>query len=132
MPESAGWIAIVDDDPSVLKALGRSLRVRAHQARTFASAQEFLAALPEGLPECLIVDFQMPEMTGLELHQYLTRRGIRIPTIVITAHGDPALQQRCEAAGVVAFIPKPLQRASLLAAIDAAIDAERGRTHTPV
>jgi FixJ family two-component response regulator len=126
MAQFARWIAIVDDDPSVLKALGRSLRVRAHQTRTYGSAQEFLASLPEGLPECLIVDIQMPEMTGLELHQHLTREGIRIPTIVITAYGDPIVRKRCESAGVAAFLSKPLQQGLLFAAIDAAIGAERG------
>ena len=121
MVEACRWIAIVDDDPSVLKALKRSLRVRAFQAKTYGSAQEFLASLPDGLPECLIIDQQMPEMTGLELHHYLTHRGIQIPTIIITAHGDVRLRERSESAGVIALISKPLHNASLFAAIDAAI-----------
>src|SRR3954466_7429608 len=100
MPESSRWIAVVDDDPSVLKALTRTLRVRAFQSKTFGSAEEFLASLPAGLPQCLIVDLQMPEMTGLELHQHLTNRGIRIPTIIITAHGDARVRERTESAGV--------------------------------
>src|SRR5207244_2960491 len=58
-------IVIVDDDPAVLKALARLLKARAFEARTYTSAREFLSALHEGLPECLIVDLQMPEMTGL-------------------------------------------------------------------
>ena len=74
----------MDDDPSVLKALARLLRARAFEARTYGSAREFLSALHEGLPECLIVDLQMPDMTGLELQRHLTRSGLRIPTIVIT------------------------------------------------
>jgi FixJ family two-component response regulator len=121
MPASDRWIALVDDDPSVLKALGRALRVRAYPTRTYGSAREFLTALSDGLPGCLIVDIQMPEMTGLELHQHLTRQGIRIPTIVITSHPDPVVRERSESAGVVAFFAKPLQNASLFAAIDAAI-----------
>ena len=68
------WL-VVDDDPSVLGALSRLLRVRALEAKTFNSAQEFLASLPNGWPDCLIVDFQMPEMTGLELHAHLIRAG---------------------------------------------------------
>src|SRR3981189_1259290 len=112
------WIAIVDDDPSVLKALQRTLRVRALLSKTYGSAQEFLASLPDGLPECLIVDLQMPVMTGLELHQHLTRSGIQIPTIIITAHSDLRIRERSESAGVIAVLSKPLRNASLFAAID--------------
>lgn len=115
----------MDDDPSVLKALRRLLRARALDARTFGSGQEFLAALPDGLPECLIVDLQMPEMNGVELQQHLVRNGIRIPTIVITAHGDAGVRDRCKAAGAIAFLLKPLQDTALFAAIDKAIGISR-------
>jgi FixJ family two-component response regulator len=118
MAEISPWIAIVDDDPSVLKALSRLLRTRAFDVRTYGSAQEFLAALPCGPPECLIVDLQMPEMTGLELLQHLMSRDIQVPTIVITAHGD--VRERYKSAGAVAFLLKPLQDTALFAAIDLA------------
>jgi len=117
MAEEGSWIAIVDDDRSVLRALTRLLRSRAFHVRTYESAQQFLAVLPDGLPECLIVDQQMPEMTGLELFQSLTRRGLEIPTIIITAYADNGLRQRCESAGAIAFLSKPLQDTSLFAAI---------------
>jgi FixJ family two-component response regulator len=120
MAQASPWIAIVDDDPSVLKALARLLRARAFEARTYTSARDFLAALPEGLPDCLIVDLQMPEMTGLELQRHLTRSGVQIPTIVITAHNEAGARERCESAGASAFLSKPLQDTSLLAAIGAA------------
>jgi FixJ family two-component response regulator len=119
------WIAIVDDDPSVLKALARLLSTRALKSRTYISARDFLTALPDGLPECLIVDLQMPGMTGLELQHHLTRQGIRIPTIVITAHDEVDIQERCKSAGAASYLLKPLQDTSLLAAID---DAKRGGT----
>jgi len=125
MAEAPSWIAVVDDDPSVLKALRRLLRARALDARTFGSGQEFLAALSDGLPECLIVDLQMPEMSGVELQQHLVRKGIRIPTIVITAHGDAGVRERCTAAGAIAFLLKPLQDTALFAAIDKAIGISR-------
>src|SRR5262245_10943907 len=108
MAEACRWIAIVDDDPSVVKALRRRLRVRAFQTKAYASAREFLASLPDGVPGCLIVDLQMPEMTGLELHRHLTHCGLRIPTIIITAHGDDMVRERSEAAGVIAVLSKPL------------------------
>jgi FixJ family two-component response regulator len=118
MQEASSWIAIVDDDPSVLKALSRALHFRGLRAKTYRSAQEFLATLPEGLPQCLIVDLQMPEMTGLELHDDLRRRGVQIRTIMITAHGDRRTQDRSEAAGISAFLSKPLRKTALFEAID--------------
>src|SRR5262245_6902929 len=123
MAGACPWIAVVDDDPSVLKALRRLLRTRAFHPKTFASAREFLTALACGLPECLIVDLQMPEMSGLELHQHLTKSGFAIPTIIITAHDDGDVRQRCETAGTAAYLLKPLQDTTFFAAIDKA----RGR-----
>jgi FixJ family two-component response regulator len=122
MAQPSPWIAIVDDDPSVLKALARLLKTRAVDAKTYVSARDFLAALldqrPDDLPECLILDLQMPEMTGLELQRHLNRAGIRIPTIIITAHRENDMRELCEAAGAESYLLKPLQDTSLLAAID--------------
>src|SRR5262245_63626550 len=124
MAQSSPWIAIVDDDPSVLKALARLIKTRAMEARTYTSARDFLAALPtavpDEMPECLIVDLQMPEMSGLELQRHLNRAGVGIPTIVITAHAEAGMRERCEAAGAEIFLLKPLQDTTLLAAIDKA------------
>jgi FixJ family two-component response regulator len=122
MVEVSSWIAIVDDDPSVLKALARLLRACAFEAKTYTSARDFLATLPDGLPECLIVDLQMPEMNGLELQRHLARNGLRIPTIVITAHNEAGVRERCESIGAAAFLSKPLQDTLLLAAINNARD----------
>jgi FixJ family two-component response regulator len=126
MAETPPWIAVVDDDPAVLRALSRLLRSRAFRVQTFESGQDFLAALPHSLPECLIVDLQMPGMSGLELQRHLARNGILIPTIMITAHGEAALRGRHEEAGLVAFLLKPLQENSLFAAINKAIGASPG------
>lgn len=120
MPEIAPWIAIVDDDPAVLKALSRLLRSRASNVRTFGSGEEFLATLPNGLPKCLIVDLQMPAMSGLSLQQRLAEEGFHIPTIMITGNHDAALSEN-ELSSLVAFLPKPLQDSSLFAAVRKAI-----------
>jgi FixJ family two-component response regulator len=126
MAETPPWIAVVDDDPAVLRALSRLLRSRAFRVQTFESGQDFLAVLPRSVPECLIVDLQMPGMSGLELQQHLARNGILIPTIMITAHGEAALRGRHEEAGLVAFLLKPVQENSLFAAINKAIGASPG------
>jgi FixJ family two-component response regulator len=123
MAEVAPWIAVVDDDPAVLKALGRLLRSHAYNVHTFGSGQRFLAALPNGLPKCLIVDLQMPAMNGRELQEHLIRNGFSIPTIMITAHHDAALHQ--ENLRLTALLFKPLQEGTLLAAIDQAINVPR-------
>jgi FixJ family two-component response regulator len=123
MAETSPWIAIVDDDPAVLRALSRLLRSHAFRARTYESGREFLAALRGDLPDCLIVDLQMPEMNGLELHQHLVSNGIEIPTILITAHGDVALRDQ---GAMVASLRKPLQEQALFDAIDKACAGWRG------
>jgi FixJ family two-component response regulator len=122
MARPSPWIAIVDDDPSVLKALARFLMLRAMQVKTYESARDFLASLPDGmpdeLPECLIVDLQMQEMSGLELQHHLNRAGIWIPTIVITSNRETEMREQCEAAGAETYLLKPLEDTSLLAAIE--------------
>ena len=119
MAEASPWIAIVDDDTAVLKALSRLLRTRSYRARTYGSGQELLAALPDELPDCLIVDLQMPEMNGLELQQHLVSSGVTIPTILISAKGDVALGER--ESGLVASLRKPLQEQALFEAIGKAV-----------
>jgi FixJ family two-component response regulator len=119
MAEASPWIAIVDDDPAVLKALSRLLRTRSYRARTYGSGQELLAALPDELPDCLIVDLQMPEMNGLELQQHLVSSGVTIPTILISAKGDVALGGH--ESGLVASLRKPLQEQALFEAIGKAV-----------
>lgn len=123
MTEPRPWIAVVDDDPAVLKALSRLLRSHGFRAQSFGSGREFLAALPEGLPSCLIVDFQMPEMNGLELQQRLVSSNINLPTILISAHGDAP--SRSGEGGFVATLRKPLQEDALFSAIDKAIGGSR-------
>lgn len=120
MWDMTACIAIVDDDPSVLRALARLLRTSSCETKTYQSGQEFLDSLQHGVPACLIADLQMPEMTGLDLQHHLKRNGIRIPTIIITAHDELATRQLCNAAGAHAYLLKPLQGPTLIAAIKAA------------
>jgi FixJ family two-component response regulator len=118
MADASPWIAIVDDDASVLKALTRLLRAHAFRTEAYVSAREFLAALPDATPDCLILDLQMPDISGLELLHRLTGKGLAIPTIIITAQGDAAIRQRCDSMGAIAFLTKPLQDSALFAALD--------------
>jgi FixJ family two-component response regulator len=81
----SGHVAVVDDDAPTRVALARLLSVHRIDCRTYPSALTFLAALPSALPVCLIVEVNMREMTALELQRELLKRGVHIPTIVITA-----------------------------------------------
>ena len=110
-------VAVVDDDASVRKALARLLGTLNCSVRSYASAEDFLDSLQYTSPDCLIVDLQMPSMTGLELQLHLLRTGVRIPTIVITAHGELLLRKQCEAAGAVAYLLKPFEDRILLEAL---------------
>ena len=130
MAEASPWIAIVDDDPSVLKALSpAAAHPRIRTQGPTESADEFLVALPNGPPECLIVDLQMPQMSGLELlHQHLRSRGY--PNSDHRHHRARRYRntrERCESAGAVAFLLKPLQDTALFAAIDLARKAASSR-----
>jgi FixJ family two-component response regulator len=112
-------VAIVDDDASVRKALTRLLGILHFSVESYETAQEFVEALQCGVPDCLVLDLQMPEMNGFDLQQYLRRMGYRIPTIVITAHDQTGLREQCEAAGAAAYLLKPLGQDELIAAIRA-------------
>jgi len=120
MSPPTAQIAIVDDDASVRKALMRLLQASSYTVKTFGSASEFLASLNQRVPDCLIVDLQMPSTNGLELQISLARAGIVIPTIVITAHDEPGSRERCSTAGAAAYLLKPVRKKELIATIKAA------------
>jgi FixJ family two-component response regulator len=121
MGKASTRVALVDDDASFRKALGRLLAASSFEITTFVSATEFLKSLPEQSPQCLVVDFHMPEITGLDLHRRLATVGINIPTIVITAHSKPGLRERCEGAGAAAFLEKPFDGSTLIGEINLAV-----------
>lgn len=125
MAIASPFIAIVDDDSSMLKALQRLLSTRSWHSKIFLSGSQFFASLDAELPDCLILDLQMPEMGGLEVQEILVSRGIEIPTIIITSNTDAAMRERCMAAGAVAYLSKPLRREDLFNAIGAARAASR-------
>jgi FixJ family two-component response regulator len=113
-------IAVVDDDPSVRKALGRLLSIAHFNVETFASAREFLRACRDHSFECLIADLHMPEATGLDLRRHLRRVQLDIPTIIITAYNEPNIQERCEAESA-ALLLKPIAEAVLISAVNLAL-----------
>lgn len=118
MPGHKMSIAVVDDDFSVRKALARLLTANSFDADTYGSAREFLDSLDRKKPECLVLDLHMPDYGGLELQHYLRRHGIKIPTVIITAHNEIGLRERCSNAGAAAFLVKPLTGKILIESIN--------------
>jgi FixJ family two-component response regulator len=114
------YVAIVDDDAPMREALGRLLRVQGINSRNYPSARAFLEALPSHMPDCLIVDVNMPDMTGIELQRELLKHAVRIPTIVITGSDDKSIAASAASLGAVAFFFKPVPRDALMAAINSA------------
>jgi FixJ family two-component response regulator len=114
-------IALVDDEESVRRALARMLSASQFDVEVFASGQEFLDSLRTRVPDCAILDYQMPGLTGRDVQRHLSLEEIRLPIIVVTAHDHPALREQCLADGAVAYLAKPLQRERLVDLINDAI-----------
>jgi len=120
MAESAPFIAIVDDEEPIRKALRRLLRSANLESESFASGPAFLDSLASRRPDCLILDLHMPGMTGLHVLQRLQQAGVQLPTIVITAYDEPETRGHCLAAGAAAYLRKPLEGTLLLDAVASA------------
>jgi FixJ family two-component response regulator len=116
-------VAIVDDDVSIRSALTRLMRVVGFQARTFASAEEFLESGEQQRTGCLIADIRMPGMSGLELQAVLNAANCRIPTIFITSHDDERLRTEALRGGALEFVAKPFDDEALVASVRAALES---------
>ena len=115
--ERAPLVAVVDDDPSVLKALLRLFRSSGFKARGFASGEEFLTTLPFNRYDCLIVDLRMPGMSGIDVQQHSEFLKAGIYTVVVTAHDEADTRLKCLAAGAVGYLSKPFDDHVLLQAV---------------
>lgn len=116
-------IAIVDDEETVRRALARMLNASQFESEVFASGKEFLDSLTSRRPDCVLLDYQMPGLTGRDVQRRMVLAGIDIPIIVVTAHDQPALREQCLADGAVAYLAKPLQRERLVGLINEALRA---------
>jgi FixJ family two-component response regulator len=114
-------VAVVDDEESVRRALGRMLNASNFETLAFGSGQEFLDSLGDRRPDCVVLDYQMPGLSGRDVQRQLARAQIVLPIIVVTAHDQPELREQCLADGAVAYLAKPLQRERLVAVIQRAI-----------
>jgi RNA polymerase sigma factor (sigma-70 family) len=125
MTDLAPTVFIVDDDPSVLKALARLIRSAGLNATAFASPQEFLDNHDQNAPGCLVLDVSMPHINGPELQQAIAASGSELPVIFLTAHGDIPMSVRAIKQGAVDFFTKPVDDSDLIEAIHDAIEKDR-------
>jgi FixJ family two-component response regulator len=126
--DAAPVVYVVDDDDSLRTALSRLLRAAGHETRSYSSAAEFLLARKQPLRGCLLLDVRIPGgPSGMELHRGLRDQDEMLPVIFITGHGDIPMSVQAIKAGAFDFLPKPVQRETLLAAVSAALAQDEER-----
>lgn len=112
-------VHIVDDEDSVRRSASFMLRTSKFDTRTYPSGIEFLKEAKHADPGCVLLDVRMPGMDGLEVQRELNERGIALPVIVLTGHGDISIAVQAMKAGAIDFLEKPFEKAELLVALDA-------------
>ena len=117
-------VFVVDDDPHVLKAIARLLASEGWTTQTYRSAREYLGQQAEDTPGCLVLDFLMPEMTGLDLQSELARLGHARPIVFLSGNGDIPASVRAMKSGAVDFLTKPVESKTLLDAVRRAIERD--------
>ncbi len=117
-------VAVVDDEASVRKALGRLLRLADYDVVAFASGNEFLASLDARRPDCVILDVHMAGLSGFDVQSRLRAAHIGVPVVFITASDDLALDRTVVEAGGLRLLRKPFSNEEFLDAVGAALHAE--------
>ena len=127
MTQPASVVFVVDDDPSVRRAIKLLLESIGLEVELFGSAQEFPRRGPTKGPSCLVLDIRLPGVSGLDFQRQLNEAKINIPIIFISAHGDVPMTVRAMKAGAVEFLTKPFRDQDLLDAVQSALERDRAR-----
>ncbi len=122
MADSDRHVHLVDDDEAIRRSASFMLRTSGYLVKTYASGVEFLESAKEAVPGCVLLDVRMPEMDGLEVQAALKERGILLPVVVMTGHGDINTAVEAMKLGAVDFVEKPFEKAVMLRAIEAALE----------
>jgi FixJ family two-component response regulator len=120
-------VLVVDDDPSVRRALVNLFESVGLRVAAFGSAPEILQSKPPEVPSCLVLDIRLPGLSGLDLQADLAKANIHTPIIFITGHGDIPMTVRAMKSGAVDFLTKPVRDQDMLDAVQAAIQRDRKR-----
>jgi FixJ family two-component response regulator len=121
MAEAKPLVYVVDDDESVRSGVGRLVRSIGLRVVAYPDAQAFLDAALEEAPSCLVLDLQLPGLSGLELQQMMTEKARSLPIIFVTGHGDIPTTVRAMKAGAAEFLTKPVAPAELIDAIERSV-----------
>jgi FixJ family two-component response regulator len=121
--QKAPLISIVEDDEAVREGLTDLIKSMGFGAESYSSASDFLKSADRRITSCLIADVQMPEMTGLELHDRQVKLGDNIPTILITAFPNDRDRKWAARSGVICYLAKPFNDDDLFACIRSALEA---------
>ena len=119
--QNSGAIFVIDDDPLVCRSLEASLSLAGFRVARFPSAEAFLAQAALDAPACVLTDFCLPGMDGVELQQELARRNAVLSVIIMTGHGDIPLAVRAMKAGAMDFLQKPFRHEQLVTQVVAAL-----------
>lgn len=131
MKEADAVVFVVDDDSSIREAISSLLGLSGLRVETFATAQEFLRSNRPDLPGCVVLDVELPGLSGLDLQRELAAHGVRLPIIFITGYGDISMSVRAMKAGALEFLTKPFHDQDLLDAIQQALERDRAeRQHS--
>jgi FixJ family two-component response regulator len=122
--QSKAVIAVVDDDASVRQGLERLIRSLGWTAETFVSAQEFLARAWTEPPACIVLDLQLPGVSGLDLQKRMAEIGLKTPIVFLTGHGNIPSSVQAMKAGAIEFLTKPFDEQDLLRAIQEAVERD--------
>jgi FixJ family two-component response regulator len=119
-----GTVFLVDDDEALRRATTRLMTASGFTVLAFASAEEFLAALDPAAPGCLLLDLSMPGLGGLELQRLLMERGASLPIVFLSGQADVGASVRAMKGGAIDFLEKPVEDATLIAAIERALERD--------
>lgn len=122
------YVAIVDDEGAVLKALGRLLRLASCRVGAFDSGESFLGSLAAEPPDCVILDVNMPGLSGFDVLARLRAAHVELPVVFITASHDPDLARQAQEAGASALLRKPFSSDALVDSVSRALRGEAGGT----
>jgi DNA-binding response OmpR family regulator len=124
MSDTGALVCVVDDDASVREGVAGLIRSAGLTVKTFASGEEFLRAPRPGAPRCLVLDVNLPGVSGLDLQKELAKSGIQVPIVFLTGHGNIPMAVRAVKAGALNFLTKPFDDEELLSAIRRCIDTK--------
>ena len=120
--EELRLVHLVDDDEAIRRSVGFMLKTSGFHVRSYESGVKLLKSASSLEPGCILLDIRMPGMDGLEVQSTLRAKGIGLPVIIMTGHGDVALAVQAMKAGAVDFIEKPFEKAVLLSAIEHGVE----------